>query len=165
MNYDASQNNQTTVVNNNITYNDIVDNLPDGADGLDEEDLRRIIEEILRGLRDEEDDDDGSGGSGGSGSGGSGGSGGGFNIDFSGLIQGLVSLLEGLLNIIGKLLEYITKAVTLLTDTILQIIEIIPNNITALLSALFPFIPTEWAFAIQLSLVFGIIVGIVRMFT
>lgn len=78
-------------------------------------------------------------------------------------LEGIGSLGDALLSIVGKLLEYIGKALELLTTTISDILTVIPTNITNILTALFPFIPEEWTIAIELSLVFAVIFGVVKL--
>lgn len=156
-NYDSTVDNSTTItqteIDNSVTYGDVynyITNNYDNPDGLSEDELRAILEEYLKQINN----------SGGSGSGNSGGSGGGL----SGFLDGLGSLGDALLAIIGKLLEYVGKAIELLSGTVTKVIDLVPQNITNLISGLFPFIPQEWLVAIELSLVLAVVIGIVGMF-
>lgn len=82
----------------------------------------------------------------------------------SDLLDGIGGLFDGLMSIIGKVLEYIGKALDLLSGTVTKIIDIIPSNVTNMLSAIFPFIPEEWVVGIELAIVCSVILGIVRFF-
>ena len=82
----------------------------------------------------------------------------------SGFLDGLGALGDALLAIIGKLLEYVGKAIELLSGTVTKVIDLVPQNITNLISGLFPFIPQEWLVAIELSLVLAVVIGIVGIF-
>lgn len=81
-----------------------------------------------------------------------------------GFLSGLGSIGDAILSILGKLLEYIGKALELFTDTITKVLDIIPKGFTGLLMALFPFVPQEWIVAIELTLVLGIVLMIVKAF-
>lgn len=160
-NYDSTIDNSTTItqteIDNSVTYGDVynyITNNYENPDGLSEDELRAILAEYLSQINN-------NGGSGsGSGSGNSGGSGGGL----SGFLDGLGSLGDALLAIIGKLLEYVGKAIELLSGTVTKVIDLVPQNITNLISGLFPFIPQEWLVAIELSLVLAVVIGIVGIF-
>lgn len=132
-------------------YNYIINNY-DNPDGLTENELRDILDDYFNNS---------GGGSGSSGNGSGSGSSGNGLMDFLG---GLGSIGDAILSILGKLLEYIGKALDLISGTVTKVIDIIPKNITALLGALFPFLPEEWLTAIELGLVLAVIVGIVGLF-
>lgn len=157
-NYDSTVDNSTTItqteIDNSVTYGDVynyITNNYENPDGLSEDELRAILAEYLSSINN-------SGGSGGSGD--SGGSGGGL----SGFLDGLGSIGNAILAILGKLMEILGSAIELVTGAITDLITIIPNSIGELLGALFPVFPEEWIKAITLSLVLGVVVGIVRMF-
>lgn len=160
-NYDSTVDNSTTItqteIDNSVTYGDVynyITNNYENPDGLTEDELRAILAEYLSSINN-------SGGSGsGSGSGDSGGSGGGLG----GFLDGLGSIGNAILAILGKLMEILGSAIELVTGAITDLITIIPNSIGELLGALFPVFPEEWIKAITLSLVLGVIVGIMRMF-
>lgn len=162
VNYDSSVDNSTTItqteIDNSITYGDVynyITNNYENPDGLTEDELRAILEEYLSQI---------GGGSGG------GGSGGGSDDDddggggLSGFLDGLGAIGNAILSILGKLMEILGSAIELVTGSITDLITIIPNSIGELLGALFPVFPEEWIKAITLSLVLGVIVGIVRIF-
>lgn len=160
-NYDSTVDNSTTItqteIDNSVTYGDVynyITNNYDNPDGLTEDELRAILAEYFSSINN-------SGGSGGSGGGSdSGGSGGGLG----GFLDGLGSIGNAILAILGKLMEILGSAIELVTVAITDLITIIPNSIGELLGALFPVFPEEWIKAITLSLVLGVVVGIVRMF-
>lgn len=159
-NYDSTIDNSTTItqteIDNSVTYGDVynyITNNYENPDGLTEDELRAILEEYLSSIN----NSGGSGGSGGS-SDDSGGSG------LSGFLDGLGSIGNAILAILGKLMEILGSAIELVTGSITDLITIIPNSVGELLGALFPVFPEEWIKAITLSLVLGVIVGIVRMF-
>lgn len=159
-NYDSTIDNSTTItqteIDNSVTYGDVynyITNNYENPDGLSEDELRAILEEYLSSINNS------GGGSGGSDSGGSG-SGGGLG----GFLDGLGSIGNAILAILGKLMEILGSAIELITGAITDLITIIPNSIGELLGALFPVFPEEWIKAITLSLVLGVIVGIMRMF-
>lgn len=133
-------------------YNYIINNYGDNANGLSEDDLMRIVSELLA---------QNSGSSGSSSGGSSSGSSGGGLGNF---LKGLGSIGDALLSILGKLLEYVGKAFELITGLIDDVLTIIPENITKLLTALFPFIPEEWVSCITLSLVLGVVGIIIGLF-
>lgn len=155
-NYDASKDNTCNIsdsqLNNSSVYGDvtniIINNYTD-PDGLTEDELRDILDDYF-------DDNDGSDGGSGSGSG----SGSGLGD----LLDGIGSIGNVIMSILGKLLEYVGKALDLVGNTVTKVIDIIPQNITNLLGALFPFLPEEWLTAIELSLVLAVVVGIVGIF-
>lgn len=160
-NYDSTIDNSTTItqteIDNSVTYGDVynyITNNYDNPDGLSEDELRAILAEYLSQINNNNS------GSGSGGSGDSGGSGGGL----SGFLDGLGSVGNAILAILGKLMEILGSAIELVTGAITDLITIIPNSIGELLGALFPVFPEEWIKAITLSLVLGVVVGIVRMF-
>jgi len=161
-NYDSTIDNSTTItqteIDNSITYGDVynyITNNYENSDGLTEDELRAILEEYLSQINNSGSSDSDSGSSDDSG-----GSGGGL----SGFLDGLGSIGNAILAILGKLMEILGSAIELVTGAITDLITIIPNSIGELLGALFPVFPEEWIKAITLSLVLGVIVGIVRMF-
>lgn len=161
VNYDSTVDNSTTItqteIDNSVTYGDVynyITNNYENPDGLSEDELRAILEEYLSQIN----NSDGTGSD--SSSGDSGGSGGGL----SGFLDGLGSIGNAILAILSKLMEILGSAIELVTGSITDLITIIPNSIGELLGALFPVFPEEWIKAITLSLVLGVIVGIVRMF-
>lgn len=97
-------------------------------------------------------------------SGDSGDSGGSSGGGLGNFLKGLGSIGDALLSILGKLLEYVGKAFELITGLIDDVLTIIPENITNLISALFPFIPEEWVSCITLSLVLGVVGIIIGLF-
>lgn len=162
-NYNTGDDNTCTIsdsqLENSSVYGDVynyINNNYDNPDALTEDELRQILDEYFGRYNPPSGTDNPSGG--GSGSGSSGGSG------LSDFLSGLGSLGDGILSILGKLLEYIGKAVDLLSGTVTKIIDVIPNNITNLIGALFPFIPEEWLVAVELSLVLAVIAGVIKIF-
>lgn len=160
-NYDSTVDNSTTItqteIDNSVTYGDVynyITNNYDNPDGLSEDELRAILAEYLSQIN----NNNSGGGSGGSDNGS--GSGGGLG----GFLDGLGSVGNAILSILGKLMEILGSAIELVTGAITDLITIIPNSIGELLGALFPVFPEEWIKAITLSLVLGVVVGIVRMF-
>lgn len=160
-NYDSTVDNSTTItqteIDNSVTYGDVynyITNNYENPDGLTEDELRAILAEYLSTIN----NNNSGGGSGGSDNGS--GSGGGLG----GFLDGLGSIGNAILAILGKLMEILGSAIELITGAITDLITIIPNSIGELLGALFPVFPEEWIKAITLSLVLGVIVGIVRMF-
>lgn len=97
-------------------------------------------------------------------SGDSGVSGGSSGGGLGNFLKGLGSIGDALLSILGKLLEYVGKAFELITGLIDDVLTIIPENMTNLISALFPFIPEEWVSCITLSLVLGVVGIIIGLF-
>ena len=165
VNYDSTVDNSTTItqteIDNSITYGDVYNyiiNNYDNPDGLTEAELIAILEKYFGGS----DDDDDGGGSGSGGSSDDDDDGGGSGL--SGFLDGLGALGDALLAIVGKLLEYVGKAIELLSGTVTKVIDLVPQNITSLISGLFPFIPQEWLVAIELSLVLAVVIGIVGIF-
>ena len=156
LNYDISGDNSCILSESDLSngsvygdvYNYIMDNY-DNPNNLTEDQLTIIVENYING----------SGGGSVSGNG-TGSSGNGLS-DFLG---GLGSVGDAILSILGKLLEYVGKALDLVSGTVTKVLDIVPKNITALLSALFPFFPEEWLLAIELGLVLSVIVGIVGIF-
>lgn len=156
LNYDISGDNSCILSESDLSngsvygdvYNYIMDNY-DNPNNLTEDQLTIIVENYING----------SGGGSVSGNG-TGSSGNGLS-DFLG---GLGSIGDAILSILGKLLEYVGKALDLVSGTVTKVLDIVPKNITALLSALFPFFPEEWLLAIELGLVLSVIVGIVGIF-
>lgn len=160
-NYDSTVDNSTTItqteIDNSVTYGDVynyITNNYDNPDGLSEDELRAILAEYLSQIN----NNNSGGGSGGSDNGS--GSGGGLG----GFLDGLGSVGNAIMSILGKLMEILGSAIELVTGAITDLITIIPNSIGELLGALFPVFPEEWIKAITLSLVLGVVVGIVRMF-
>ena len=101
----------------------------------------------------------GSGSGGSSGDSGSG-SGGGF---FDSFLNALGSLGDAVLGILSKLIEFIAKAVSFITDAFSDIASLAENGFTDLLTAFFPFLPSEWVAAITLLLalaVFGVVINL-----
>lgn len=156
LNYDISGDNSCILSESDLSngsvygdvYNYIMDNY-DNPNNLTEDQLTIIVENYING----------SGGGSVSGNG-TGSSGNGLS-DF---LNGLGSIGDAILSILGKLLEYVGKALDLVSGTVTKVLDIVPKNITALLSALFPFFPDEWLLAIELGLVLSVIVGIVGIF-
>lgn len=155
--YDVNGDNSCIIseseLNGSSVYGDVINYIveyPD-ADGLTEDELRRILDEYFDKLP------DGGGSDGGD-------SGGGFGDGLGGFLDGIGAIGDVILGILGKLLEYVGKAIELLSDTVMKVVDLIPKNITALVSGLFPFLPQEWLTAIELSLVLAVIVGIVGIF-
>lgn len=160
-NYDSTVDNSTTItqteIDNSITYGDVynyITNNYENPDGLSEDELRAILAEYLSQIN----NNNSGGGSGGSDNGS--GSGGGLG----GFLDGLGSIGNAIMAILGKLMEILGSAIELVTGAITDLVTIIPNSIGELLGALFPVFPEEWIKAITLSLVLGVVVGIVRMF-
>lgn len=155
--YDVNGDNSCIIseseLNGSSVYGDVINYIIDypDADGLTEDELRRILDEYFNKLP------DGGGSDGGD-------SGGGFGDGLGGFLDGIGAIGDAILGILGKLLEYIGKAIELLSDTVMKVVDLIPKNITALISGLFPFLPQEWLTAIELSLVLAVIVGIVGIF-
>lgn len=145
-------------LNGSSIYGDVVNNIitVEGVNGLTEDQLQRLIDAILSA----NNGGSNGGSSGGSVSGNDGSNGGGLGN----FLGGLGSIGDAILSILGKLLEYVGKAVELLSSTVLNVIDIIPKNITALIGGLFPFLPSEWLIAIELGLVLSVILGIVGLF-
>ena len=85
-------------------------------------------------------------------------------IGLSGLLDGIGGFFDGVFAIVGKLLEYIGKALTLFSDTIANLISVIPSGVSNLMTALFPFIPKEWVYAIELSLVLSVVAIVIGIF-
>jgi len=140
-------------LSNGSVYGDVTNNIItiyEDADGLTEDELRRILDEYFDKIKDGDDGDSGSGSGSGSGLG--------------ALLDGLGTIGDVIMSILGKLLEYVGKALDLVGNTVTKVIDIIPQNITNLLGALFPFLPEEWLTAIELSLVLAVIIGIVGIF-
>lgn len=153
-NYDMSQDNSTTINHNGLTYDDIVGALPtDGSgNGLSEDQLRELIDALLEASKNNgnSDDDDERPW---------------WDVwGITELFDGLDSVFGVIIGIVGKLLSYIGQALELFTGTIDKIINIIPQNVTALMTGLFPFLPEEWTVVIELSLVLGVVAVIVGIF-
>lgn len=159
VNYDSTVDNSTTItqteIDNSVTYGDVynyITNNYENPDGLSEDELRAILAEYLSSINNS------GGGSGDSDNGSD--SGGGLG----GFLDGLGSIGNAIMAILGKLMEILGSAIELITGSITDLITLIPNSIGELLSALFPVFPEEWIKAITLSLVLGVIIGIVRIF-
>lgn len=164
-NYNSMVDNSTTItqttIDNSITYGDVynyITNNYENPDSLTEDELRDILDDYLEELNNNKNNDSG-GGSGGSDSG-SDDSGGGLG----GFLSGLGSIGDAILAILGKLMDIIGQAIELVTVGFGDIVTVIPESVGNLLVAVFPFFPEEWVSAITLSLLLGIIVGIIRMF-
>lgn len=161
-NYDSTIDNSTTItqteIDNSVTYGDVynyITNNYENPDGLSEDELRAILAEYLSQINN-------NGGSGsGSGSGSDSGSSGGGLLDF---LSGLGSLGDAILSIIGKLIEYVGKAIDLIVNGISGIIEKIPQSITGLMAAAFPFLPEEFFTAIELALILGVVCIVIKIF-
>ena len=101
----------------------------------------------------------------GSGSGGSSGDSGSGSGDgfFDSFLNALGSLGDAVLGILSKLIEFIAKAVSFITDAFSDIASLAENGFTDLLTAFFPFLPSEWVAAITLLLalaVFGVVINL-----
>lgn len=161
-NYDSTVDNSTTItqteIDNSVTYGDVynyITNNYENPDGLTEDELRAILAEYLSQIN----NNGGSGSGSGSGSD-SGSSGGGL----SGFLSGLGTLGDAILGILGKLIEYVGKAIDLIVNGISGIIEKIPQSITGLMTAAFPFLPEEFFTAIELALILGVVCIVIKIF-
>lgn len=105
----------------------------------------------------------GDSGSGGSGSGDSG------NSSSGGFLDSLLSALGGLgdavLGVLSKLIEFIAKAIKLVTDSFSDIVSLAENGFVDLLTAFFPFLPSEWILAITLVLALAVLGVVIKIFS
>lgn len=145
-----------------INYGEMYTNINSGIqNGMTADEIQKLIDSTIASYLGNSNNNSGNSGNSGNVSGNDSGSSGG---GLTGFLSGLGSIGDAILSILGKLLEYLGKAVQLLVDVIANIIDIIPTNFTNLLTALFPFFPHEWVTAVELFLVLGIILVIIKSF-
>ena len=89
------------------------------------------------------------------------------SLDFSGLFESAIktlgSFFQGIIDLISSLLGYIGQAIQMLVDFIPKITKIVPESITQLLTAIFPFIPSEIITCITLAFVLALVGAIISV--
>ena len=118
--------------------------------------------------------DNGGGGGGGTipdpnpnpGGGGGGGTNPGGGWDFTGLLNGLMSLIQAIFNLISSLVGYIAQLVGDLITTVTGLVDrlklLVTGGVMELFTAFFPWLPPEVASLISLSFLLGVIIAIIK---
>lgn len=145
----------TKQLEDSIVYGDIVDYITNNS-GVTHNDVYYYINNY------------GTTGGGGSGSGGSGNNSGGINLDFLGSLGKLLaSIINGIGNMINELLTGIIDTVTKIVDNLGKllsgVVNIIPESFTALINAVFSWLPEELRVLIVSSVTLMILVGIIKL--